>query len=92
MRKKRKSQVALTKAILQGAQGYENGGLKEAVTGAISGMGSAYMNPYGLNVNVSYSDEGGFGGGVSVGPSTLNVGANFSQHGTTSFNIGTKAG
>ncbi|EQA37251.1 large structural domain protein [Leptospira inadai serovar Lyme str. 10] len=87
-----KSQVALTKAILQGAQGYENGGLKGAVTGAISGMGSAYMNPYGLNVNVSYSDEGGFGGGVSVGPSTLNVGANFSQHGTTSFNIGTKAG
>ncbi|EQA37964.1 hypothetical protein LEP1GSC047_3748 [Leptospira inadai serovar Lyme str. 10] len=31
MRKKRKSQVALIKAILQGAQGYDNGGLKEAV-------------------------------------------------------------
>ncbi|EQA47349.1 large structural domain protein [Leptospira broomii serovar Hurstbridge str. 5399] len=92
MKKKGKSQVALTKAILQGAQGYENGGLKGALTGAISGVGSAYMNPYGLNVNVSYSDEGGFGGGVSVGPSTLNVGTNFSEHGTTSFNIGTKAG
>nr|WP_039935269.1 TIGR04388 family protein [Leptospira inadai] len=80
--------MAVGQAVLQAAQGYQNGGMEGALVGAASGAATAYARQFGVNVGVSYSYSGGFGGTVGLGSSKLNAGVTFSQHGSTSFNIG----
>ncbi|EQA38527.1 intein N-terminal splicing domain protein [Leptospira inadai serovar Lyme str. 10] len=66
----------------------QNGGMEGALVGAASGAATAYARQFGVNVGVSYSYSGGFGGTVGLGSSKLNAGVTFSQHGSTSFNVG----
>ncbi|PNV72620.1 TIGR04388 family protein [Leptospira inadai] len=80
--------MAVGQAVLQAAQGYQNGGMEGALVGAASGAATAYAREFGVNVGVSYSYSGGFGGTVGLGSSKLNAGVTFSQHGSTSFNMG----
>ncbi|PNV72623.1 TIGR04388 family protein [Leptospira inadai] len=80
--------MAVGQAVLQAAQGYQNGGMEGALVGAASGAATAYAREFGVNVGVSYSYSGGFGGTLGLGSSKLNAGVTFSQHGSTSFNVG----
>ncbi|EPG75209.1 intein N-terminal splicing domain protein [Leptospira fainei serovar Hurstbridge str. BUT 6] len=84
--------MAIGQAALQAVQGYQSGGLEGALVGAASGAAGAYAREVGVNVNVAYNSKTGFSGGLGVGSSAANIGANFSQHGSTSFSLGTKAG
>ncbi|EPG72823.1 intein C-terminal splicing domain protein [Leptospira fainei serovar Hurstbridge str. BUT 6] len=84
--------LALGQAALQAVQGYQNGGMEGALVGAASGAATGYARQFGVNVGVSYSYSGGFGGTLGLGSSSLNGGVTFSQHGSTSFSLGTKAG
>ncbi|WP_084695307.1 TIGR04388 family protein, partial [Leptospira broomii] len=80
--------MAVGQAALQAVQGYQNGGMEGALVGAASGAATGYARQFGVNVSVSYSYSGGFGGSVGLGSSSLNAGVSFSQHGSSSFNIG----
>ncbi|EQA45783.1 intein N-terminal splicing domain protein [Leptospira broomii serovar Hurstbridge str. 5399] len=84
--------MAVGQAALQAVQGYESGGVEGALVGAVSGAAGAYARKVGVNVNVAYNSKTGFSGGLGIGSSEANIGANFSQHGSTSFSLGTKAG
>ncbi|MEQ9364398.1 MAG: polymorphic toxin-type HINT domain-containing protein, partial [Leptospirales bacterium] len=64
----------------QGVKGYHNGGAVGAVTAMADTalIGLSYVTPF--NANISYTHDGGFGGGVGVGVGSLaNAGVNYSE-------------
>ncbi|RHX85156.1 hypothetical protein DLM78_13585, partial [Leptospira stimsonii] len=68
-------------ASIGAAQGAAGGGLQGAVMGAAGGVISTYTRDFGVNVNLSYSKENGFGASVAVGIGPAAVSVGVSEHG-----------
>ncbi|XDD50697.1 TIGR04388 family protein [Leptospira sp. WS92.C1] len=82
----------LMMAAIGAAQGAAEGGLKGALVGAVGGAISSYTKAVGVSVNLSYSEENGFGASVAVGIGPAAVSVGVSEHGGATISAGLQYG
>ncbi|XDD51257.1 hypothetical protein AB3N59_05685 [Leptospira sp. WS92.C1] len=82
----------LMMAAIGAAQGAAEGGLKGALVGAVGGAISSYTKAVGVSVNLSYSEENGFGASVAVGIGPAAVSVGVSERGGATISAGLQYG